>query len=61
MVNFPKSRSDAVVKRFEADARALVPVSDDIGGTVIYVNGRLAYYVLNGEWFSSAAELPEGR
>ena len=41
------------MKRFEADARQLVPVHDEIGGTVIYLNGRPAYYVLNGEWFQA--------
>ena len=50
MVGFQK-RADGVTRRFEADARQLVPVSDEIGGTVIYLNGRPAYYVLNGEWF----------
>jgi len=52
MVGFQK-RTDGVTKRFEADARQLVPVSDEIGGTVIYLNGRSAYYVLNGEWFQA--------
>ena len=40
------------------DARTLVPVSDEIGGLVVYLGGRAAYYVLNGEWF---AALPEPR
>ena len=59
MVSLPKSenpsrsRGQAVVKRFESDARALVPVSDEIGGTVLYLNGQPAYYVLNGEWFEA--------
>ncbi len=35
------------------DARTLVPVRDEAGGVVIYVGGRAAYYVLNGEWFSA--------
>ena len=35
------------------------PVTDEIGGTVIYLNGRPAYYVLNGEWFQ-AVESGEG-
>lgn len=52
MADFPKM-TDGVTKRFEADARQLVPVSDTIGGTVIYLNGRPAYYVLNGEWFQA--------
>ena len=38
------------------DARTLVPVRDEAGGVVVYVAGRAAYYVLNGEWF---AALPE--
>ena len=33
------------------DARSLVPVKDDVGGIVLYLNGEPAYYVLNGEWF----------
>jgi hypothetical protein len=52
------------------DARRLVPVRDEAGGVVVYVGGRAAYYVLNGEWFaalpepedtSSARTVPEGR
>ena len=35
------------------DARSVVPVSDEIGGVVIYIGGRPAYYVLNGEWFAA--------
>ena len=35
------------------DARSIVPVGDEIGGIVVYVGGRPAYYVLNGEWFSA--------
>jgi hypothetical protein len=46
-----------VIKRFEADARAVVAVEDDIGGTVIYTNGRPSYYVLDGEWFQ-AVQIP---
>ena len=42
-----------VTRRFEADARVIVPVEDEIGGTAIYFNGRLAYYVLNGEWIQA--------
>ena len=38
---------------FEADARQLVPVDDEIGGTALYLGGRLAYYVLNDEWFEA--------
>jgi hypothetical protein len=52
MVDFKKG-ADGVTRRFEADARQLVPVSDEIGGTVIHLNGRPAYYVLNGEWFQA--------
>ena len=52
MVDFPKPMH-GVKKRFEADARQLVPVTDEIGGTVIYLNGRPAYYVLYGEWFQA--------
>lgn len=46
--------------RLEADARAIVPVHDEIGGTVIYVHGRPAYYVLHGEWFPAVSQ-PRGR
>lgn len=53
MVSSPRSRGQAVAKRFESDARALVPVSDEIGGIVLYLNGQPAYYVLNGEWFEA--------
>ena len=42
------------------DARALVPVSDEIGGVVIYLSGRPSYYVLNGEWFAAVPE-PQSR
>ena len=38
------------------DARALVPVSDEIGGIVVYLDGNPAYYVLNGEWFEAVRE-----
>ena len=38
------------------DARSVVPVSDEIGGVVIYIGGRPAYYVLNGEWFAAVPE-----
>ena len=37
------------------DARTLVPVRDEAGGVVIYIGGRAAYYVLNGEWFAALA------
>ncbi len=43
------------------DARTLVPVTDDAGGVVMYVGGRAAYYVLNGEWFAALPEPGEGR
>lgn len=60
-----QKKTDGVTRRFEADARQLVPVSDEIGGTVIYLNGRPAYYVLNGEWFqavrSPTRSSPESR
>ena len=55
-----KSGSQVVTRRFESDARALVPVSDEIGGIVLYLNGRPAYYVLNGEWFEAVASPEEG-
>ena len=42
------------------DARTLVPVSDEIGGVVIYLSGRPSYYVLNGEWFTAVPE-PQSR
>ena len=42
------------------DARTLVPVSDEIGGVVIYLNGRPSYYVLNGEWFTAVPEPQSG-
>ena len=58
IVESPKTMH-GVTRRFEADARQLVPVTDEIGGTVIYLNGRPAYYVLNGEWFQ-AVESGEG-
>ena len=45
-----------VPTRLEADARAIVPVQDEIGGTVIYVHGRPAYYVLHGEWFPAVSQ-----
>jgi len=54
-----KSRID-IARRFESDARAIVPVNDAIGGTVIYVRGRLAYYVLNGECFPALPEPDAG-
>lgn len=46
-------QSHEVTRRFEGDARAFVPVQDEIGGTAIYFSGRLAYYVLNGEWIQA--------
>ena len=60
MVNFPKT-TDGVTKRFEADARQLVPVNDEFGGTGIYLNGRPAYYVLNGEWFQAVPSHGESK
>ena len=41
------------LKLADLDARAIVPVQDEIGGVVIYMAGRPAYYVLNGEWFEA--------
>ena len=38
------------------DARTLVPVSDQIGGVVVYIGGRPAFYVLDGEWFAAVPE-----
>ena len=38
------------------DARSLVPVSDEIGGIVVYLDGKAAYYVLNGERFEAVPE-----
>ena len=55
-----KTRNQDVARRFETDARAIVPVQDEIGGTAIYFNGRLAYYVLNGEWIQAVSG-PGGR
>ena len=65
MVSFPmpedqqRSGGQSVAKRFESDARALVPVSDEIGGIVLYLNGQPAYYVLNGEWFEAIDGAPQ--
>ncbi len=39
------------------DARSLVPVGDEIGGIVVYIDGKAAYYVLNGERFEAVPEL----
>jgi hypothetical protein len=52
MVDYSKTTHE-VRRRFEADANQLVPVTDEIGGTVIYLNGRPVYYVLNGEWLQA--------
>jgi len=54
-----RSGGQSVAKRFESDARALVPVSDEIGGIVLYLNGQPAYYVLNGEWFEAIDGAPQ--
>lgn len=40
-------------RRTDLDARSIVPVTDDIGGVVLYIAGEPAYYVLNGEWFEA--------
>ncbi len=37
----------------DLDARSIVPVTDDIGGVVLYIAGKPAYYVLNGECFEA--------
>lgn len=50
-----KGKPLSVRKLLEADARAVVAVDDDIGGTVIYLHGRPAYYVLDGEWLQAVA------
>ena len=50
-----KTSSRELARRFETDARAIVPLQDEIGGTAIYFNGRLAYYVLNGEWIQAVS------
>ena len=52
------SRERVPLKCGDLDARAVVPVEDEIGGVVIYAGGRPAYYVLQGEWFEA---LPEPR
>ncbi len=53
MANLTKARERGIGRRFETDARSIVPIQDEIGGTAIYFNGRLAYYVLNGEWIQA--------
>ena len=60
MPNSPKSRT-RIPMRVELDARAIVPVEDEIGGTVVYHGGRAAYYVLNGEWFQAVTGVESGR
>ena len=37
----------------DVDARAIVPIKDEIGGIVIYAGGQPAYYVLQDEWFEA--------
>ena len=52
------SSARAPLKCGDVDARAIVPIEDEIGGIVIYAGGRPAYYVLHDEWFEA---LPEPR
>ena len=40
----------------DVDARSIVPLTDEIGGVVIYADGRPAYYVLQDEWFEALPE-----
>ncbi len=40
------------------DARTIVPGVDRHGGVVIYRQGRLTHYGINGEWFE-AVPLPD--
>ncbi len=56
--NATMSSARAPRKCGNVDARAIVPIEDEIGGVVIYAGGRPAYYVLHGEWFEA---LPEPR
>ena len=55
MEDFPKANRNGIGRRFETDARSIVPLQDEIGGTAIYFNGRLAYYVLHGEWIQAVS------
>ncbi len=50
------SSARAALKCADLDARAIVPIEDEIGGVVIYAGGRAAFYVLNGEWFEALPE-----
>lgn len=50
MTTKPTSIRNTLAPRLETDARSIVPIRDGIGGTAVYFDGRLAYYVLNGEW-----------
>ena len=50
------SSARAPLKCGDVDARAIVPIEDEIGGVVIYAGGRPAYYVLHGEWFEALPE-----
>jgi hypothetical protein len=54
----PEAEVRGSIQAAAVDARSLVPVSDEIGGVVIYIGGRPSYYVLNGEWFAAVAEPP---
>ena len=55
MEDFPKANGNGIGRRLETDARAIVPIQDEVGGTAIYFSGRLAYYVLNGEWIQAVS------
>ena len=55
----PTSIRNALAPGLETDARAIVPIRDGIGGTAVYFNGRLAYYVLNGEWMRALPDLTD--
>ena len=41
--------------RSDLDARAIVPISDEMGGVSLYISGQPAYYILNGEWFEAVS------
>lgn len=50
---FENFRIPSLAPMAAIDARSVVPVSDEIGGVVVYMGDQPAYYVLNGEWFSA--------
>ena len=60
MGELPMLTSNDIPQRLETDARAIVPIQDEIGGTAIYFNDQLAYYVLNGEWIQAVAGPNDG-